>query len=178
MQRCIKCVCPIIVFAFVVFGVNVCVHCLLIYVHNVCIVCVSVYPVCFLHVCVFCKINRAPVESCATVTISCEGGLWWDVGSECLLFAIIVVITSSAGISGACAPASLIITIPPWFSSCQFTVQAPLKNFPHCQTAEGFLFPLPFNFLSFFFVLFSSSLCCKEVCGHNVCMCVFGGGGQ
>lgn len=39
------------------------------------------------------------------------GGLRLDVGSECLLFGIIVVITASASISGVHVPASLIITI-------------------------------------------------------------------
>ena len=71
-----------------------------------------------------------------------------------------------------CAPAGLIIT--PRFSACQFTVQTPLKNFPRCHVAEGFLFPLPLSFPSFFFVLFSSLLCFKCV---DV-MCVGGWGGQ
>lgn len=63
-------------------------------VHTSCVysVCVSVSLV---YVCVFCRINHAPVESCATVAVSHVGGLCWDVGSECLLFAIIVVIMAS-----------------------------------------------------------------------------------
>lgn len=61
------------------------------------------------------------------------GGLGWDVKSEFLLSATVVVIMAITGISGVYALASLIIM--PWFSGCQFTVQTSSQEFPllsHC----------------------------------------------
>lgn len=146
--------------------------------------CGCVHTVCVYCVCVFlCWINHVPVESRATAAVKTGsgvydggryGGLLWDVGSECLLFAIIVVIMAGVGIIGVCAPAGFIITIPPCcsFSACQFIVQSPLKNFPRCQASS---FPLPSVFPSFFFAVCSYALgkCVDTMC---VCMCWEKGG--
>lgn len=97
-----------------------------------------------------------------------EGGVVGDVGSECLLFAIIVVITASTGIAYAFAPASLIITIPPRRTSPLVNLQYRLSRISLAVTqlkTSSFAFPSVF-----LFVLFSCSLCFKEVCGLNACV--------
>ncbi len=135
--------------------------------------CVSSSLVCFLHVCAFGRINHAPVESCATVAVSRVGGLRWDVESECLLFAIIVVITASAGISGVCAPAGLIITIPPHCGS-------PVVNLPYRLLsrispavtplkASSFPFPSVFPLSSLFFSVLRYAV---RKCVDVMCVCV------
>lgn len=112
MYTC-ECVCTVCVVLFAQLSV-----CLIIFVlKHLCLgwVCVSMHAMYIM--CVFCVwlsfsgvcfLQDKPCsrKSCATVARTVVGGggvLGWDVESECLLFAIIVVIMASTGFSGVCS---------------------------------------------------------------------------